>query len=363
MIRVLVFLNEITQTSIPFEIAAQVARQTEADVTVASFYDETGACLDTEVPEHLDTHLLGATSKFDLDAWKRFREELMEGHDVLHTHHNFTGSVARILAATRGQSIVNTEHRDHDSFTRLQNAVNAPTLPLTDCLVSNSHATQASLRWYETALIPDDRLRVVHNGVDLDQVTDETINGSVASGRKRNQIITVGRMVPVKNQETLLRAFRSVSERVPDSDLVLVGDGPLRTGLETFAERLGVEEWVEFTGRLPRRAVYERLSASDVFVLPSLAEGFCVAAAEAMACSVPVVASDIDVLHEVVGDGGRFVPPEDAAAFADAIVGLLSDEEARKSLGQTGRLRVEEMFTIEQTAREYYNIYQSVVKG
>lgn len=363
MVRVLVFINEITQTSIPFEIASHVARQTDIDVTVASFYDDPTTESAVEIPGPLEIRLLDATSRFDLDAWHQLHSQLKKGYNILHTHHNFTGSVARVLAAAQGIAIVNTEHRNHDSFTRLQNAVNAPTLPQSDRLVSNSRATQSSLRWYETILIPDERLQVIHNGVDLDRIAAATAGSPTESNPEGTQIITVGRMVPVKDHETLLRAFRSVSERIPEAELALVGDGPLREDLETLAEQLNITDSVTFTGRLPRESVYERLAASDLFVLPSRAEGFCVATVEAMACEVPVVASDIDVLHEVLGEGGTFVPAEDTAAFADAIVDLLSNDEERRKLGQMGRQRVEEMFRIDRVAYEYYNIYETVHNG
>ena len=366
MVRVLVLINEITQTSIPFEIASNIARRTDIDVTVASFYDDPAAPLPVEISAPLEIRLLGATTRFDLSVWRQLQRELGKGYDILHTHHNFTGSVARVLAATQGNAIVNTEHRNHDSFTRLQNGVNAPTLALADRLVSNSRTTQSSLRWYETALLPNERLRVVHNGVDLERIAAVTTGSTADSQSERNQVnqvITVGRMVPVKDHETLLRAFRSVSERIPEAVLVLVGDGPLRDDLETLAEHLSITDRVTFTGRLPRESVYERLSTSDAFVLPSLAEGFCVAAVEAMACGVPVVASDIDVLREVLGEAGTFVPTEDTAAFADAIAHLLSNDEERRMRGQTGRQRVEDRFTIDRVAHEYYNIYEAVHKG
>lgn len=99
MVRVLVFFNEITETSIPFEIASHVKRSTDADVTVVSFYDGLEAELNSGIPTSLKTRLLGATSRFDRDAWVQFSRELGKEYDVLHTHHNFTGSVARVLAA------------------------------------------------------------------------------------------------------------------------------------------------------------------------------------------------------------------------------------------------------------------------
>lgn len=358
MTHVVSLISHLTTTSIPLEIATATAAFSDLEITVASFYD------DSE-PDDCDVSVvpLGADSRFDTTAFHcLFRLLRRDDVGVLHTHDNFIGSVARVLATIAGVGIVNTEHRQHDSFSVLQNAVNAPTLPLADRVVVNSEATKRSMYLLERVMIDSDQLRVVYNGVDVDRIDSAIDAAPVNDGTDNVQIITVGRLVDVKNQKVLLQAFSQLLESIPDAHLSLVGDGPLRNELEAQATSLGIREQVQFLGELSRETVYHQLAASDIFVIPSTSEGFCVAAVEAMAVGLPVVASDIDVLHEVVGEPGVFVDSNDPTAFADAIIDLAEDSKRRERLGCQAKQRARSKFTLERTAREYYNLYKEVAE-
>ena len=356
MARVLVLVNKITPTSIPFELAIRTTESTQVDVTVVSLYGKKDS---VGFEDSLDLRFLEAESRTDFRAWRGFRRELRQGYDLLHTHHNFSGSVARVLAKIQGVPVVNTEHRDHSSFSPLQNIVNAPTLPLADVLVTNSKVTKNSFRWYENILVDTDRVRVIYNGVNIDRVMD-AVQSADRSRDTPYRICTVGRLVPVKNQETLLDAFSSVVDRKPNSELVIVGDGPLRQKLESKSSTLGISNKTRFTGEVSRNRVYEILASSDVFVVPSHAEGFCVAAVEAMAAGLPVVASDIEVLREVVGDPGVFADPTDASGFAEPINSLLDDDDERENIGNESREKARNSFSLDETVHQYCNIYKEL---
>jgi glycosyltransferase involved in cell wall biosynthesis len=344
----------------------RIAELTDADVVVVSFFDESRESIDAisdveEIP--LTVRALGGSSRFDPGAWATFFRELKRDYDVLHTHHNFSGSLARILASICGLHIVDTEHRNHRSFSLLQNLVNASTLPLADRVVSNSQATQDSFSWYERRLLSGHEQCVIYNGVDLERiqrVVSET-SRSDPDSNSMFRICSVGRLVPVKNHATLLRAFASVVEREADSELLIIGSGPRRQELESFARFLGISDHVKFPGEVPRRRVYQYLARSDVFVMSSHAEGFCVAAVEAMAAGLPVVVSDIEVFHEIVGEAGVFVDPEDTTEFTDAILALRVDE-TRYSLGRDARERAHSMFSLDKAATEYYNLYKELAE-
>jgi len=365
MPRVLVFLNEIVRTSIPFELSLHIAETTDANIVVASLYDKSSEDFElingkSELP--IDIKALGATSRFDRCAWSEFHAELDEEYDLIHTHNNFSGSVARCLAVSKNIPIINTEHRDHSSYSLLQNLINAPTLPLADWNISNSNTTQNSFRWYERLLLDKNQLSVIHNGVDVEQV--DTVSNKQAKLREDDtfRICTVGRMVPVKNQTVLIRAFSSITKEYQNVELLFVGDGALRSDLERLSMELGLSNNIRFVGEIPRQRVYKVLGKSNVFVMPSSAEGFCVAAVEAMAAGLPVVVSDIPVFHEVVGEPGLFADPNDPTAFAYAISDLLRDPERRRTLGQANRDRARNRFSLERTALEYYNIYKQVAE-
>ena len=360
MVSVLVLLNKISPTSIPFETTLQIAKQSPSKITVASFYDGSEVqSIEIEAP--VEFRYFDADSRFDTEAWRQFYHELQtEDYDILHTHHNFTGTIARGLALPIDINIVNTEHRQHSSYTALQNMVNAPTLPLADKIVCNSKATKKSLRWYENLLLHRDQVSVIYNGVDISRINQIIKNTERRDGSPT--VVTVGRHVPVKNYGTLLEAFRTVQERLPDVTLSLIGDGPLRNQLEAQAISLGISDSVQFKGQVSRSDVYRELGRADVFTIPSQAEGFCVAAVEAMAAGLPVVVSDIGVLHEVVGEPGVYADPNESAEFADSIASLIKDPQRRNRLGAAAKERAQTKFTLERTAQEYYKLYTTLAK-
>lgn len=172
---------------------------------------------------------------------------------------------------------------------------------------------------------------------------------------------TACRLVPVKGLDRLLDAFARVVEEAPDARLLVLGDGPLRAGLEGRAAALGLSRRVWFAGHQPEVARW--LAGVDLFVLPSLAEGLPMALLEAMALGRPVVASRVGGIPEVVRDGveGRLVPPGDVEALAQACLAFLNDPPALGSAGARARRRVAEAYTIDATGPRYIDLYRRLV--
>lgn len=360
-ITVLVFLNEILPTSIPFETAKAVAAITPATVIVASLYDDNCVKETDNIPSNIQIESLRANSRFDIQAYQTLGKiAKSQNADVLHTHHNSTGSLARLALSLSDISIVNTEHRNHESFSPLQIFTNCVSYPSIDNMVANSEETANSYYGFERLLLSGTKQSVVYNGIDIERIHNAKESSLTRESSKT--IVSVGRLIDVKNQKTLIRAFKSIHNRFPQSRLILVGDGPRRGQLKQYAKTLGIRDYVEFTGQVSREEVYEILKSSNIFVIPSHSEGFCVAAVEAMACGLPVVCSDIDVLHEVVGDSGLYFNPDDNEALSEHIEWLLTSDEARKQLGEDLERRATSRFPIERTAQEYYKIYKRLAK-
>jgi len=364
MVRVVVFVNELVSTSIPVEIAARTHAATDADILLVSHYDGPGDDIDPDVATlDVPTVRLDGSRRLDGTAYRQLRALCAQSEvDVLHTHHNAVGSLGRLAAAGTGVAVVNTEHNDHRFFSRAQRLANAVSLPLVDVLVSNSESTRASLARYERLLAARASHRVVYNGIDTGRIdAADPPDVSLPDGPI---IVTVGRLIEQKNHARLVNAFERVRERCPAATLVIVGDGPLADPLSQRASARSLADAVTFTGYLPRREdVYGVLKQATVAAFPSLYEGFCVAAVEAMAAGLPVVASDIEVLREVVGDPGVFVDPEDAGALAAALVDLLERPERRERLAAEARQRARTTFSLDRTAREYCNIYTQVAEN
>lgn len=158
--------------------------------------------------------------------------------------------------------------------------------------------------------VPEARWRVLPNGIDPTRFCPA---GPRAEG---DYILFVGRLVPYKGVEVLLRALALLRPGLP---LRVVGDGPLRPGLEAMARRLGVA--VEFLGHLPDERLPELYRGARLTVLPSVTgqEAFGISLIESMACGTPVVASDLPGVAEVARVGGRVAPPGDAHALAGQV--------------------------------------------
>ena len=162
------------------------------------------------------------------------------------------------------------------------------------------------------------------------------------------RLLFVGRLAAVKGVLVLLEAFAQVLKTHPDAHLTLVGDGAERARIEAEAARLGVAGQIRFAGYLSQDEVARELAQADVFVLPSFAEGVPVVLMEAMASQLPVIATRIAGISELVEEGmsGHMVPPGDAQAFAGALEAVLGDAETRAQMGRAGRKTIEAEFNL-----------------
>ena len=197
---------------------------------------------------------------------------------------------------------------------------------------------------------PPGRIEVVPMGVDLDTlfVTD-------GSPRSAAEILFVGRLVPGKGADLLLRALPAVLAACPDATLTLVGGGPELENLVALARRLDIAPRVTFLGSLPHVALAERYRRAAVTVLPSYEEGFGLVLVEAMGCGCPVAASDIPALRELLHDGeaGRLFRAGDAEDLARVLIELLADEAARLDLAARGRAHAVARFGWSALAQRY----------
>ena len=178
----------------------------------------------------------------------------------------------------------------------------------------------------------------------------------------RKIIFAVGRHVYYKGFEYLIRAMMAVRQ---DTLLILGGTGPLSGDLKTLAATEGVENRIVFAGRIPDEELPAYYHAADVFCLPSVepSEAFGLVQVEAMACGKPVVCCELGNgvsyvnQHEVTG---FVVPPRDPVALAEALNRLLDSGELRQKMGEAGRARAENEFTLERMWQDTLAIYQRV---
>jgi len=210
--------------------------------------------------------------------------------------------------------------------------------------------------------LPARKVGVIWNGIDLTRfeparVAPPGIKKSVGCNDGDPLLLVVGRLEPQKGHRVLLDAFPAVSRDFPRARLVCIGEGALRSELESKARSLGLEGNVLFVGY--QSNVPDWLAAADVTVLPSFYEGLPLTAIECLASGKPMVATSVDGTPEVVVNEktGLTVPPGDAELLAAALCRLLREPELRRQLGAAGRLWVEEQFSIQKQVFKTQELY------
>lgn len=206
----------------------------------------------------------------------------------------------------------------------------------------------------------------IYNAVDIERVC------SIVSSANRDEIRDqlklrdkkvigiLGRLAVQKGHTFLIDAMVDVVLAMPDTVLIIIGDGPERERLKVQAEALGLSEHIRWLGSMHQEEAWSMFSVMDVFVMPSLFEGFGLTAAEAMAAGLPVVGSQVDGLSEVIEDGvtGYLVSPDDSQALAHSLIVLLNNTLLAKQFGQNGCDRVQKYFSMEQFSKSMLALYE-----
>jgi len=359
MLTVLYLVGRDAPTSVPLEVANFI-RDERVRLVVAAFYGE-GDGQEDDQPEYPLVHI---RSKGSLDvSGIRALSDCIRQHrpDVIHVHHTASAFWGALLGKTlTGASIVRSEHNNHQHHTTAQNIINWVSQLLSDRVLCNSQDTYRNLHAWEKWAIGD-QWEKVYNGIDVDRIDCASQPGTpLRLKRDAGEIIvgSVGRLIPQKNYERLIQAFSTVVDAEPGAKLVLVGDGKKRPQLSEMVQELDLSDHIIFLGEVSRDQVYALLHEFDICVIPSLWEGFCNAAVEAMAAGLPLVCSDIQTLHEVVGDVALYVDPESPDNIAQGLLDLLQEGPAQwHERGQACRKRAVERYSIERTAKAYVRNY------
>lgn len=285
--------------------------------------------------------------------------------DLLHLHGYSSANFGRLAARKLGIPAIVHEH----AILRVlphQFVIDRLLRGKTDVAIGVSNAVKAFM--IRGRSIPEAKIRVIWNGVQLQNfrnVAKEKIDAfrqNLGVDAKARLIGSVTRLREEKGNRFLIEAFARLREKYPETRLVLIGDGPLKSALEQQAKEQGDGDRVIFTGFVPEIA--PALAAFDVVAVPSLREGFGLVLVEAMACGKPVVASAVGGMLEVAEDGvsALLVPPADAAALAGAIDSCLADAEFAAALGRRAQ-EASEKFSIEANVSALEKLYAELVPG
>jgi glycosyltransferase involved in cell wall biosynthesis len=297
--------------------------------------------------------------------------------DVIHTHHPILlGQTAARKAAELNLPLVFTFHTQYWEYTHyipfpqeviqefLKNAVHRW---LRDFMRKCQHIIIPS-ESLKDILVRDygltDRYTVIPTGTNLDPFSnaDGKSLRSEKDWKDKTILISVGRLAPEKNWDTLLRAFASVHANHPDLHLVLIGDGPARQTLESLAAELGVTNQVTFTGAVPFEEIPRYLKAADLFTFASVTETQGLVTIEAMAAGLPVVAVDGPGTRDIVEHGKQGLLTEnDPDALAKSLQKLLSDPQRIKRLSHNA-LKKARTFDVSGLGKQLVSVYEQAIQ-
>jgi glycosyltransferase involved in cell wall biosynthesis len=320
--------------------------------------------------EEFAVEVLGRKSGVDGRCALRLAQALRrERVDVIHAHQYtpfFYSLLARLVFDH--PPVLFTEHGRHFPDYRRPKRVLANRLLIQrrDRIVGVGQAVRQALINHEG--LPAKRVGVIYNGIDAACFANghcdrASIRHEMGVGRDDFVVLLVARLDYLKDHATAIRMLARVRERRPDIRLVLVGEGPEQAAIARLVDEHRLAEQVRFLGL--RKDVARLLHATDLFLLTSISEGIPLTVLEAMAARLPVLATRVGGLPEIVEEGrtGRLAASGDDAALADYLVQLAEDPGLRREMGRQGEERARTLFSESLMHAHYLDVYRSMHRG
>jgi glycosyltransferase involved in cell wall biosynthesis len=284
--------------------------------------------------------------------------------DLIHCHLTASNLIAKPLAAILGVPLIFNYDQNDMSRTQQKTLLLLDRLAnlLTDHIIAVSASTRDFLIQQEG--VPADKITIIYNGVDLerfqaapDASTRATWRHTWGLPENTPVVAGVGRLRQQKNFPLFLRVAREVLRAIPQAGFVIAGEGPDRKDLEILARDLGIASQVHFLGYVSDMT--ELYAGVDVLLMTSHSEGTPLTVLEAMAMGVPVVASRVDGMAEVLEDAldAYLVSPGDLSAFAHRTCRLLQDQALARGFSQAGREKVRRRYSAVSMTQQLENIY------
>jgi glycosyltransferase involved in cell wall biosynthesis len=283
-----------------------------------------------------------------------------KGADLIHAQWIPSGFIAWGVSVFRGIPFIITLRGSDALYARRSGFLSSISLWVLKQAAIVTTINEELRAWLMTHGIQESRVVFIRNGVDLES---KRRNGDQSPFYR---LLFVGNLIPVKGVRYLIDAFSMLIRFEKEVHLTFIGEGEERAALERQAQETGISASVEFIGVQPPEEIESWMNRSDCLVLPSLSEGTPNVVLEAMACGLPVVASDLPGIREVVRDGitGLLTQPRNTEDLAQKLLKLIRDRSLSEEMGRAGQAAVAEMgLGWKQVAGNYREVYQRVCAG
>ncbi len=382
-------------------VVLELAKQSKAaghQATIGVFENQRNPHLElaeAAAAEGLNVQIFPCRGRWDKKTLQMIKDYInKENIQIIHSHNYKSNFYARMALSGNNIRWVVTNHGRRTGHRLLiYSLLNFLILRRADKIIAVSEKIAGQM---ERAGINKEKVRIIDNGININRLTNPhgllpqrsmkippyppLVKGGWGDFhiKKKDSIFareslkikpdalvigTVGSLTKEKGQEYLIKAAPKVIESFPKAVFLFVGEGIERTHLEKISFKLGIKDKPIFAGT--RKDIPEILSILDVFVLPSLKEGLPMALLEAQAAKVPTVASRVGAIPNVVKDDatGILVPPKDSEAIGQAIIRILSDQNAASKMAEKGFERVRDNFSSERMADKYLSMYRELLSG
>jgi glycosyltransferase involved in cell wall biosynthesis len=329
--------------------------------------DRLGGFYESLIESGIRVDLIQKNQKhFDFSFFLKLSKYLKKNNiHIIHIHSGafFHGSLAGAFAKTQG--IIYTEHGRHYIEPKLIFLLDHISAFFADKIITVSPNLEKHL--IEKIKLPPKKIKTVINGVNTNRFIPREKSMELLNefGISANSKIvgSVGRLAQIKDYGTLIKAYKRVVVKIPESRLILVGEGPCENKLRDLANGLGISDSVVFLGN--RSDIPHILNLFNVFVLPSLREGTSLSLLEAMASGVPTVVTNVGGNPNIVKDGynGFLVESKDSEKMAEKIINLLEDIEKAEIFKIYSINFVKNCFSLRENVEKYQNMYFEILNS
>jgi glycosyltransferase involved in cell wall biosynthesis len=346
---------------------AEHSRRAGLKVTIGVFENNQSPNLDlakNAKGKDFDVQIFPCNGRLDKKTIRMIKDYMDKaGVQILHSHNYKSNFYAwRALSGNNIRWVVTNHGRRFGPKLMLYNLLDGFVVRRADRVIAVSKQIARKLK---LARIDSQKICLIENGVSLDRfqkkIASDSMRESLGIKKDVPVVGTVGALTEEKGHLYLLKAIPMVVQKFQEAIFLFVGDGSERPGLEKEASCLGIKDNVIFAGM--RNDIPEILSILDVFVLPSLNEGLPMALLEAQAARIPVVATRVGAIPDVLEDRitGILIPPKKPQAIAEAIIMILSDRKTTLEMAGKGFERVRDNFSSEKMANKYLCLYRELL--